>query len=77
MSDDADRAQLLEIQERDRSIAQACATNDPTSVWTGDCVECRDPIETDRAAASPGCRRCLTCQEAFERRQKLFARSVP
>lgn len=77
MSDDADRAQLLEIRERDRSIAQVCATIDPAFRWNGDCVECADPIEADRAAASPTAKRCLTCQEAFERRQKLFSRSVP
>ncbi|MCX7586555.1 TraR/DksA C4-type zinc finger protein [Phenylobacterium sp. 58.2.17] len=77
MSDDADRAQLLEIADRDRSIAQARAPTDPNFRWAGDCVECADPIEADRVAASPSSRRCIVCQEAFERRQKLFSRSVP
>lgn len=77
MSDDADRAQVMEIREREQGIAAARGAADPAFRWAGDCVECFDPIEEERASAAPGARRCLLCQEAFERRQKLFARSVP
>lgn len=31
------------------------------------CQDCGDPIPDARRKAAPGCRRCVSCQEAFER----------
>ena len=71
MADAADEAQLVETAERDSAVAEIrrrAAT--PVEVRT-DCVACPDPIEPERLAANPAARRCLSCQETFERLQKL------
>jgi len=36
----------------------------------GICIDCATPIPAARLAAVPGCRRCLDCQTAFERRNQ-------
>lgn len=73
MSDEIDRAQLLEIRERESAIAAVSAALPARDFrWGGDCVECLDPIEEERAKANPAANRCLICQEALEKRRRLF-----
>jgi phage/conjugal plasmid C-4 type zinc finger TraR family protein len=40
------------------------------AVYTGsDCVDCQEKIPEARRKASPGCCRCIGCQEEFEHMQ--------
>lgn len=38
------------------------------------CLDCADPIPTDRLATCPHAVRCVHCQGDHEKRQALFAR---
>ncbi len=40
----------------------------------GECVECGAPIGYDRLQAQPSAKRCLTCQEAYERHHESTPR---
>ncbi|MDZ4370207.1 MAG: TraR/DksA C4-type zinc finger protein [Phenylobacterium sp.] len=76
MTDQIDQAQVFEQFRRDlalrarRSGAHALAR--PSAFLL--CDGCGDPIEAERRAVAPGARRCLTCQEAFERLSKTVRR---
>lgn len=35
------------------------------------CIDCGEAISAERIAAVPGCRRCMTCQQEFEREEAL------
>lgn len=72
MTDFADDAQLIEEAERDSAVAQLRRRVARPVEIRLDCAACADPIEPDRLKANPGARRCLHCQEAFERHQRLF-----
>lgn len=76
MSDDADAAQLLE--ERERSASLAAIRRPPPEPGRRKaepyCESCGDEIEAERLAVQPHARRCLQCQEARERLQRLFSR---
>lgn len=71
MADAADEAQLVETAERDNAVAAIRLQVAPPIETHTDCVACTDPIEPERLAANPAARRCLPCQETFERLQKL------
>lgn len=71
MTDVADEAQEIETAERESAVAEIRRKAAPSVRVFSDCVACSDPIETDRLNANPAARRCLMCQEAFERLQLL------
>lgn len=76
MSDDADAAQLVE--ERERSASLAALRRGPAEPRRRKaepyCETCGDEIEGERLAVLPHARRCLQCQEARERLQRLFSK---
>lgn len=76
MTDIADHAQLLEEQERDASLEIVRATVRDLQTAQGDatCRSCFEPIEEERLQACPGAVRCLVCQTAFEKFQRMFPR---
>lgn len=71
MTDFADEAQAIEEAERDTMVAEirrkVAAPPSPRLI----CAACSEPIEPDRLAANPAARRCLQCQEDFERLRRL------
>lgn len=71
MSDDADEAQVIEAAERESAVARIRRNAAPDVRVFTTCVACGDPIESDRLQVNPGAKRCLMCQEAFERLQML------
>lgn len=72
MTDIADEAQLVEEAERDHAVAVIRRRAARPAEIRLDCAACGDPIEPDRLKANPSAKRCLRCQEAFERHQRLF-----
>lgn len=73
MSDVIDEAQGLEIRDRDGALAAVLARGIPTGdADQVDCDDCGEEIETERRAALPGVRTCVVCQEARERRRRLY-----
>ncbi|MFD3263347.1 TraR/DksA C4-type zinc finger protein [Phenylobacterium ferrooxidans] len=79
MTDVIDDAQRFEAFRRDLALAAALAGERRRDVVFGVlvCADCDDPMEDERLAARPEAIRCLTCQEAHERRLALHARSLP
>jgi phage/conjugal plasmid C-4 type zinc finger TraR family protein len=71
MTDVADEAQEIEQAERESAVAEIRRKAAPSVRVFADCVACGDPIESDRLQANPGAKRCLMCQEAFERLELL------
>ena len=76
MSDQLDQAQAFEEFRRDLALraARAGVPQLATPSGFGLCDDCGDPIERERIVVVPGCKRCLTCQEAFERLARTHAR---
>ncbi|CAN5611428.1 hypothetical protein BH10PSE5_BH10PSE5_01390 [soil metagenome] len=74
MTDILDRAQLLEESDRADALRRALQSESrPDVVFSVlACLDCDDPIDDARMAARPGCVRCITCQEAHERRLAQF-----
>jgi phage/conjugal plasmid C-4 type zinc finger TraR family protein len=68
VSDEADRAEVLESFQRDLAVraARAGAAHLGAPAAFGLCDDCGGPIEAARRAAAPGCTRCVSCQAAFE-----------
>lgn len=64
----ADRAEILEHEERGRGVA--AVRQKLAAAGADDCCDCGDPIEAARRAALPSAQRCLTCQQAHERRAR-------
>lgn len=71
MTDVADEAQEIETAERDSAVAAIRRKAAPPVEVHLDCLACADPIDPERLEANPAARRCLPCQETFERLQKL------
>lgn len=80
MSDDIDRAQERDAQDRDRAtaltlqrIAAAHAPRDPSI--DGLCIDCDEPIEPARLAAlDHKTSRCAGCATDYEHRLKGYRR---
>ncbi|MFN3858407.1 MAG: TraR/DksA C4-type zinc finger protein [Caulobacter sp.] len=70
MSDVLDAAQAVEERERHASIARVRSAACLPPASDGDCIDCGDEIDPDRRRVLPGARRCLTCAEARERRER-------
>lgn len=76
MSDVFDRAQDLELEQREAAIQ---AVRQQINVFTPsaefcEVPDCESPIPEARRRAIPGCRFCVDCQERIEQNQALFAR---
>lgn len=79
MTDDIDRAQAREEQDRDLALAAlreridaALTPRDPS--LDGLCIDCDEPIEPARIAALRGCvSRCIECASAAEQRARGYA----
>lgn len=69
--DDADRALVLTDLEIDLRLAKVrrdiAASVVAEVLPLGSCVDCGEPIEPERRAASPRARRCVHCQAGVER----------
>jgi len=64
MSDDFDRASDREIADRELSIAQARAKNQPIK-FTGFCLSCNERLEIGRFCSGG------ECKEDWEREQRM------
>lgn len=65
--DEADLAQ--QNQEHFQRLAlKHHRENQLTGESASECEDCGEPIPEARRLAAPGCRRCLSCQNQYERR---------
>ena len=71
MADEVDHANKLtddrnvvEIRTIQRSLQQKNET--------GLCIDCEEDIESERLAALPSARRCISCQESMERNSRIY-----
>lgn len=69
MSDISDRASQLEQLQRDLALAKHRRT---ATVSAHECDDCGEPIPELRRKTIIGCRRCVTCQEIVEKREKGY-----
>ena len=65
MTDIFDRAQEREMEDREAAIAHA-REHAPHGISRMFCQDCDEPIPPARREASPGCTRCLDCQQEHE-----------
>lgn len=74
--DDFDRAQELEMIQRDEAVARtrarfADAPGTSGAVTVLDCLECGKEIPEGRRKALPGVMVCMKCQDFFERTGRM------
>lgn len=69
MTDFIDRACALEEMQRAHALARqaACAAQNYPSAY--ECEECGEPIPEARRQAVLGCRLCIDCQRAYEKKE--------
>lgn len=65
MSDIFDRAQELELRQREEALAAFASTISHGNSYSH-CDDCGDPIPDARRKAVPGCTRCVDCQSLHE-----------
>jgi len=75
---DIDFAQQMEERERDAIVAKRqrvhLGATDRT-VRPGECIDCHQPIPTERLRARPDATRCIECEDfAQEARERFFRR---
>lgn len=74
MTDVFDRAAQLEQQERDRALNEQARRAGLTGKTLADsaefCEDCGDDIPLKRRKAMPGCVRCISCAQRFEKRMQ-------
>lgn len=74
MTDMFDRASEQEEQERARSLAEQARRANLTGKTLADsaefCEDCGDDIPLKRRKAMPGCVRCISCAQRFEKRMQ-------
>ncbi len=73
MTDIFDRAQDLEAWQRETAITEA-RSRAPHGASRTHCEDCGDEISPERRHASPGCTRCLDCQQDHELEQAMRGR---
>jgi phage/conjugal plasmid C-4 type zinc finger TraR family protein len=66
MSDVLDEASAKEQRERETAIARVRGAL--AGEGSGTCADCGGEIAAERRQALPQARRCLACQQSFERR---------
>lgn len=74
MTDVFDQATELEQQERDRALNEQARRANLTGKTLADsaefCEDCGDDIPLKRRKAMPGCIRCISCAQRFEKRTR-------
>ena len=69
MTDFFDRAQELEMRQRDEALARQAdaARQQGASLSLSHCSDCGEEIAALRREKVPGCTRCVDCQTAAEK----------
>ncbi|WP_293766618.1 TraR/DksA family transcriptional regulator [uncultured Aquitalea sp.] len=67
MTDVFDRAQELELRQREEALARQGARQKSGS-GLSHCEDCGEPIPSKRRQAVPSCTRCFNCQNEHEER---------
>lgn len=66
MGDEMDRVQGINEDFQKFALDQNQRSREP-DIYTGiNCIDCGEEIPEARRKASPGCRRCIGCQQEFE-----------
>lgn len=66
MTDIFDRAQELELRQREEALARQ-AERSRSGPGLSHCADCGEEIPALRRLRVPGCTRCVPCQSDFER----------
>lgn len=70
MTDVYDRAQEMELRQREQALAAQAAASRPLGSSLENCDDCGQPIPEKRRQAAVGCTRCIQCQTAYEKGHK-------
>lgn len=73
MSDVVDRANDLVQQRLDDEMARRHRNSDRPLVIHQICVDCEQPIPTQRLEKMPSAKRCVECQTLFEEQEAIRA----
>lgn len=68
MADIIDNASTLEDLQRDAALSMHRLNHNAVSATH--CEECGDPLIPERRDAFPGCKKCVSCQEDEEKRNR-------
>lgn len=68
MADIIDNASTLEDLQRDAALSMLRLNH--SAVSATHCEECGDSLIPDRRDAFPGCKKCVSCQEDEEKRNR-------
>lgn len=68
MADIIDNASTLEDLQRDAALSMHRLNH--SAVSATHCEECGEPIIPERRDAFPGCKKCVSCQEDEEKRNR-------
>ena len=68
MADFADDASTLEDLQREAALSMHRLNH--SAVSATHCVECGEPLIPERRDAFPGCKKCVSCQEDEEKRNR-------
>ncbi|MEB0317584.1 TraR/DksA family transcriptional regulator [Citrobacter freundii] len=68
MADIIDNASTLEDLQRDAALSMIRLNH--SAVSATHCEECGDPLIPERRDAFPGCKKCVSCQEDEEKRNR-------
>lgn len=66
MPDEIDHAQALNEDFQAFALDLNQRSREPANYTGTDCLDCGEEIPQARREASPGCRRCLDCQNLYE-----------
>ncbi len=70
MTDIYDRAQELELRQREEALARQAEAARQRGASLSHCYACGDEIPPLRREKVPGCTRCVHCQTAAEKAQR-------
>ncbi|HCL5271103.1 TPA: TraR/DksA family transcriptional regulator [Salmonella enterica] len=68
MADIIDNASTLEDFQRDAALSMHRLNH--SAVSATHCEECGEPLIPERRDAFPGCKKCVSCQEDEEKRNR-------
>ncbi|HDX9359032.1 TPA: TraR/DksA family transcriptional regulator [Escherichia coli] len=68
MADIIDNASTLEDLQRDAALSMHRLNH--SAVSATHCEECGEPLIPERRDAFPGCKKCVSCQEDEEKRNR-------
>ncbi|EHG7888867.1 TraR/DksA family transcriptional regulator [Citrobacter braakii] len=68
MADIIDNASTLEDLQRDAALSMHRLNH--SAVSATHCEECGDPLIPERRDAFPGCKKCVSCQQDEEKRNR-------